>query len=83
MYVWEWREEGRRKKRGKLVINGETRLWMLTFLQVIVTVKENHKKAIALKELMHREAGSLVRTRIQEYLRCLKQGASMATMVEK
>ena len=36
--------------------------------------KKNVKEAVALKELMHREAGSGIRKQISEYLRCLKEG---------
>ena len=42
--------------------------------QVIVTVKKSGKEAQALKELMHREAASIIRNQLAEYLRCLKEG---------
>lgn len=52
-------------------------------IDVIVSVKGNQKQAIALKELMHRESGSLIRARIQEYLRCLKQEYSKDLILPK
>ena len=43
--------------------------------QVVVTVKENNvKEAKDLKQLMHRESGSLIRNQVKEYLRCLREG---------
>lgn len=42
--------------------------------QVIVTVKKRDKQAEALKAMMHREAGTIIRRQITEYLRCLKEG---------
>lgn len=42
--------------------------------QVIVTVKKSSPVAQALKELMHREAAAIIREKLVEYLRCLKEG---------
>ncbi len=49
-------------------------------LQVIVTVKKSSKEPQALKELMHREAGSVIRNHLTEYLRCLKEGSSVLSL---
>ena len=38
--------------------------------------KTGNKEAEALKALMHREAGDVIRKRIAEYLRCMKEGQS-------
>lgn len=43
--------------------------------QVIVTVnKSKRREAQDLKQLMHREAGPIIRDQITKYLRCLKDG---------
>ena len=45
-------------------------------MQVIVTVNKKGHEAQALKELMHRQSPDVVREKIAEYLRCLKEGLS-------
>lgn len=39
-----------------------------------MTAKKTTNEAHKLKEMMHREAGGVVKKQLLEYLRCLKEG---------